>query len=46
MLDPGLHQQTVNHNLDGMVLSFVELNVILEVYQFAVHARSAEAVLD
>jgi len=43
LLDSRLHQQTVNHNFNGMVLALVQLDVIqffIEVAQLAIDARA------
>ena len=32
MLNPGLNQQTINHYLDGVVLSFIEAEVVFQIY--------------
>src|ERR1700746_1785439 len=45
MLDSGLHQQAVNHDFDGVILPFVELDFVVQIYQFAIYARAREAVL-
>ena len=44
-LNPGFHQQAVHNNLDGMVLALVELKIVFQADDFAVHARPSEALL-
>ena len=46
MLDAGLHQQSVDDDLDGVVLALVETKVVFEIDQFAIDAGAGEAVLD
>src|SRR5437660_8690370 len=46
MLDSGLDQQTIDHYLDGVVLSFIEPEIILQIHQFAVDSGSGETVLN
>ena len=46
MLDARLHQQTVDHHFDGVVLALVEIEVVIEVHHFAVDAGAGVAVLE
>src|SRR5262252_229825 len=46
MCDSGLHQQPVDHDLDGVILALVEANVVFEIYEFAIDTGPGEAVLD
>ena len=48
MLDPRLHQQAVNHDFDGVILSLVEIDqrLVVEADQFPVNPRPGIAVLD
>ncbi len=45
VLNPGLHQQAVDDDFDGVVFALVELEVFFEIHQFAVHAGAGESVL-
>ena len=45
MLDSRLHQQTVNHDLDRVVLSLIQANLVFQVHQLAINASAGEAVL-
>jgi len=38
MLDARLDQQPVDHHLDGVVLALVEIEVVIQVYDFSVDA--------
>src|SRR5450432_4891195 len=46
MLDSSFHQQAVNNDLNGMVLSLVELQIVFEAYHFAINACASETVLN
>ena len=46
MLDARLHQQAVDHYFDGVVLALVEIEVVIEVHDFAVDAGAGVAVLE
>ena len=45
MLDARLDQQPVNHDLDRVIPSLVQGNIVFEVNQFAIDPRPGEAVL-
>ncbi len=45
MLDPGFHQQPIDHYFEGVILALVEIDFVLQVHQFAIDARTSEAVL-
>ncbi len=44
MLNPRFHQQTIDHDFDGMVLPLVELKVVLQIHQLAIDACAGVAV--
>jgi hypothetical protein len=48
MLDPRLHQQAINHDFNGVIFSFVEINgdLVVQTDQFAVNACPRVAMLD
>src|SRR5581483_5135640 len=46
LLDSWLHQQTINHYFYGVVLALVELDLVFQVYQFAIYASATETLLD
>ena len=46
MLDSRLYQQTIDYNFDGVVLAFVEGEVVFKIHEFAVDAGAGVAVLD
>ena len=45
MLNAGLHQQTINHHLDGVISSFVEFEIVVKIHQSAVDTGTAITVL-
>ncbi len=46
MLNARLHQQAVDHDLNRVVLALVQIEVVIQVYQFAINAGSGVAVLE
>ena len=46
MFDAGLDQQAVDDHLDSVILALVELEIVFQADEFAVHARAGEAMLD
>ena len=46
MFNSGLHQQTIDDNLNGVVLSLIEAEVVFQIYQFPIHSGPSEAMLD
>src|SRR5450631_1785461 len=46
MFNSSFDQQAVYNNLNGMVLSLIELQIIFETYHFAINACASEAVLN
>ncbi len=46
MLDPRLHQQAVDNHFDGVILALVEIEVVLEIDQFAIDAGAGVAMLE
>src|SRR5579864_7331536 len=46
MLDSRLHQQAINHDFDGVIFAFVEIDLVLKVHQLAVDSGPGESVLD
>ncbi len=46
MLDPGLHQQTIDHYLNRVILALVETEIVFQIHQLAVDPCAIESVLD
>ncbi len=46
VLNPRLYQEPVHHNFDGVVLAFIEVEIVLQIDQFAVNAGTPVAVLE
>src|SRR5260370_8198118 len=46
MLDARFHQQSIDHNFDGMVLALVEGKIVIQVHDFAIHTGPLVAVLE
>ena len=46
MLDAGLHQQAVDHHFDGVILALVEIQIVIQIHDFAVDAGPRVAVLE
>ena len=45
MFDSRLHQKTVDHDLDRVILPLVQANFVFQIQQFAVNAGAGETVL-
>ena len=45
MFDSGLDQQTIDDDFDGVVLAFVEREIVFQVDEFAIDAGAGETVL-
>ena len=46
MLNARLHQQTVDHDFDGVILALVEIEVVIQVDEFAIDTGAGVAVLE
>src|SRR5580693_6850760 len=48
MLDSWLHEQTINHDFNGVIFSLVEINgdLVIETDKFAIDARPRVAMFD
>ena len=46
MFNAGLHQQAIDHDFNGVVLSLIEIDFIFKIDQFAIDTSPGEAVLD
>src|SRR5437588_6296647 len=46
MLDARFHQQSIDHNFDGMVLALVEGKIVIQIHDFAVDSGPLVAVLE